>query len=129
MVASFPSGAAGYRALEAPQLGQADVGRQVRVPPRPSTLCTPAHSPPYGFAEYYAPWCPVCQGLSEPLAAAVSDPWVRERFAVYQANVDQMQELAKEEGIRSIPRLVIYSPTQASPRSTEGWVVGTTASF
>jgi thioredoxin 1 len=54
------------------------------------------------IVDFYATWCGPCQMLSPILEE------LKEKYKVEKVNVDEQPDLAKENGIMSIPTVFIY---------------------
>ena len=54
------------------------------------------------IVDFYATWCGPCQMLSPILEE------LKEKYKVEKVNVDEHPDLAKENGIMSIPTVFIY---------------------
>ena len=54
------------------------------------------------IVDFYATWCGPCQMLSPILEE------LKEKYKVEKVNVDEQPELARENGIMSIPTVFIY---------------------
>lgn len=54
------------------------------------------------IVDFYATWCGPCQMLSPILEE------LKEKYKVEKVNVDEQPDLAKENGIMSIPTIFIY---------------------
>ena len=54
------------------------------------------------IVDFYATWCGPCQMLSPILEE------LKEKYKVEKINVDEQPELARENGIMSIPTVFIY---------------------
>lgn len=58
------------------------------------------------LVDFYADWCGPCQKL-KPTIHALADAYVG-RAAVAVVNVDEVKELARESGVRSIPDVRVF---------------------
>ena len=58
------------------------------------------------IVDFYATWCGPCQMLSPILEE------LKEKYKVEKINVDEQPELARENGIMSIPTVFIYKDKQ-----------------
>lgn len=57
-------------------------------------------------AEFYAPWCPVCASVEEPLNELL--PQLSDRYEAIRVNVDEVRDLVRREGIERIPTVLVY---------------------
>jgi len=64
------------------------------------------------LVDYYADWCGPCKMLAPTVEelAAESDA------AVLKVDIDELQELASEKGIRSVPTIEFYHNGEAADR-------------
>ena len=58
------------------------------------------------IVDFYATWCGPCQMLS-PILEELKD-----KYKIEKVNVDEQPELARENGIMSIPTIFIYKDKQ-----------------
>jgi thioredoxin 1 len=69
-------------------------------------------SNPITLVDYYADWCGPCKMLAptvEELAAETD-------AAVLKVDIDELQELAADKGVRSVPTLEFYHEGEAADR-------------
>jgi len=57
------------------------------------------------LVDYYADWCGPCQML-EPTVEEIAD---ETDAVVAKVDIDELQDLAKDKGIRSVPTLQFYA--------------------
>ena len=63
------------------------------------------------LVEFFAPWCVYCKRIGaayEKVAEAYGDTMV-----VSKVSIDDEKQLAKDEGVKSIPTLILYKDGQA----------------
>ena len=63
------------------------------------------------LVEFFAPWCVYCKRIGaayEKVAEAYGDT-----MTVAKVSIDDEKQLAKDEGVKSIPTLILYKAGQA----------------
>ena len=63
------------------------------------------------LVEFFAPWCVYCKRIGpayEKVAEAYGDT-----MTVAKVSIDDEKQLAKDEGVKSIPTLILYKDGQA----------------
>ena len=63
------------------------------------------------LVEFWAPWCTYCKRIAPALKKI--DQEYSEQITIAQVNIDEVPELAQQEGIELIPSMVIYRNGQA----------------
>jgi thioredoxin 1 len=66
------------------------------------------------LVDFWAPWCAPCRTIS-PIVDEISEEYVG-KFKVGKVNVDENREIAIENGVMSIPTLIIFKGGQAVER-------------
>jgi thioredoxin 1 len=66
------------------------------------------------LVDFWAPWCAPCRAIS-PIIDEISEEYVG-KIKVGKVNVDENREIAIENGVMSIPTLIIYKSGQAVER-------------
>jgi thioredoxin 1 len=57
------------------------------------------------LVDFYADWCGPC-GMLEPIVASIADST---DAAVLKVDIDQMQGLATQYGVRSVPTMILFA--------------------
>lgn len=63
------------------------------------------------LVDFWAPWCPDCVRITEAYDQIAQEN--QGRMLVAKVNIDEEKELAKEQGVRRIPTLILYQNGQA----------------
>ena len=63
------------------------------------------------LVEFWAPWCTYCRRIAPALSKL--DAEYADTLALAQVNIDEVPELAQQEGIELIPTMVIYRGGEA----------------
>ena len=63
------------------------------------------------LVEFWAPWCTYCRRIAPALQKI--DGEFSDQLVIGQVNIDDVPELAQQEGIELIPTMVIYKNGQA----------------
>lgn len=63
------------------------------------------------LAEYWAPWCVYCKRIG-PAYKKIAEEF-GDKLVVAQINIDEVPEIADQEGIDVIPSLVLYKNGEA----------------
>ena len=58
------------------------------------------------MVEFWAPWCTYCRRIAPALGKIDSE--FSDRLTIAQVNIDEVPQLAEQEGIELIPTMVIY---------------------
>jgi thioredoxin 1 len=64
------------------------------------------------LVDFYADWCGPCKML-EPTVAEIAD---ETDAAVLKVDIDQLQDLARDAGVRSVPTLQFYADGEPAKR-------------
>lgn len=68
------------------------------------------------LVEFYASWCPHCKRMM-PIVEQIKE-LLQGKLEVYQLEIDQNQELAKEYEVESIPTFIVYKDGREMWRQT-----------
>ena len=63
------------------------------------------------LVEFWAPWCTYCRRIAPALSKV--DAQYAEQLSIGQVNIDEVPELAQQEGIELIPTMIIYRNGEA----------------
>ena len=63
------------------------------------------------LVEFWAPWCTYCRRIAPALGKIDSE--YSDRLTIAQVNIDEVPQLAEQEGIELIPTMVIYKGGKA----------------
>ena len=63
------------------------------------------------LVEFWAPWCTYCKRIAPALKKV--DAEYSDRLTIAQVNIDDVPELASQEGIELVPTMVIYKGGKA----------------
>lgn len=66
--------------------------------------------------DYWAPWCGPCRALSPVLDAAAEE--LGDEAVIAKVNIDELPELARANGVTSIPTLFYYNKQRLRHRTT-----------
>lgn len=74
------------------------------------------HSTKPVVVDYWAPWCGPCRSLNPVLEAAAQE--LGDEAIVAKVNIDELPELARENGVKTIPTLMYYHRGHLRHRSS-----------
>ena len=63
------------------------------------------------LVEFFAPWCVYCKRIG-PAYEKVAEAYA-ETMVVAKVSIDDEKQLAKDEGVKSIPTLILYKNGEA----------------
>ena len=63
------------------------------------------------LVEFWAPWCTYCRRIAPALSKV--DAQYSDTLTIGQVNIDDVPELAQQEGIELIPTMIIYRNGEA----------------
>lgn len=60
------------------------------------------------IVDFYADWCPACNKLSPIFTKIANNSYYENKINFVKVNYDEFKDIAKIQGVRSLPTLCIY---------------------